>query len=179
MNMDRGTMVRINQAMGVVSVAIGLALTCAAGIWAARHWSFMHAAPAVPARVVANVAKDWTSTSSTGSSTGTQHRSYCAVVHYVDRTGNARSYQDDFCMNPPSFRVGDVVMVRYDAADETHVVIDRGDKVYLVPLAVGVFGALCVLGGGQRLVRGLPPDAEIPNVPIVEADPSRTVYRSM
>jgi hypothetical protein len=46
--------------------------------------------------------------------------------------------------------------------------------MYLIPLAVAVVGALCVLGGIQRLAgRGLPPVAPI--VPIIAADPSRTL----
>jgi hypothetical protein len=176
--MDRRMMVRINRALGIVSVAVGLAVITGAGIWAASHRAFARDAAAAPGQVVANVEKEWTTTGSGGSTTHTQ-RSYCAVVHYVDRTGKARSYRDDVCFNPPSFRVGDVVTVRYDPADEAHAMIDRGDKVYLIPLAVGVFGALCVLGGVQRLAgRGLPPAVD-PTVPILEADPSRTVYRSV
>jgi hypothetical protein len=176
MNMDRGMMVRINRAVGIVSVVIGLAVMSGAGIWAMQHRSFMRDAAVAHGQVVANVEKEWTSTSSSGSTTRTQH-SYCSVVHYVDRAGAARTFEDNICFNPPSFRVGDVVTVRYDA-DRTHVMIDRGDKVYLVPLAVAVFGTLCLVGGVQRLAgRGLPPVVDVPDVPIVAADPS-TVYRS-
>ena len=175
MNIDRDMLVRINRIAGIGSVVIGLAVMTVAGIWALHMWTFTRDAAAVSGQVVANVEKDWRSTSNTGSTTGPTHRSYCAVVHYVDRSGKARSYRDDICFNPASFRVGDVVTVRYDPENQSHVVIDRGEKVYLIPLAVAVVGALCVVGGVQRLAgRGLPPAVD-PTVPIIPADPSRTI----
>ena len=85
---------------------LGLAVMSGAGMWALRHWSFMRDAAAAHGQVVANVEKEWTSKPSSGSTTRTQH-SYCSVVHYVDRAGTARIYEDNICFNPPSFRVGD------------------------------------------------------------------------
>lgn len=175
MNINRDMLVRVNQIAGVGSVVIGLVVMTAAGIWALHMRAFTRDAAAVPGQVVANVEKDWRTTSSTGSATGPTHRSYCAVVHYVDRGGKARSYRDDSCLNPASFRVGDVVTVRYDPEDQTHVAIDRGETVYLIPLAVAVVGALCVVGGVQRLAgRGLPLAVD-PTVRIIPGDPSRTI----
>ncbi len=151
MNIDRDMLLRVNRIAGIGSIVIGLAVMPAAGIWALHMWTFTRDAAVVAGHVVANVEKDWRSTSNTGSTTGPTHRSYCAVVHCVDRSGNARSYRDDICFNPASFRVGAPVTVRYDPANPMHVAIDRGEKVFLIPLVVAIVGALCVVGGVQRL----------------------------
>jgi hypothetical protein len=172
MNIDRDMMMRINRIAGIGSIVIGLGIMTAAGIWTMRTWTFGRDAAAARGVVIANIQKEWMTTPQSGGTT--THTSYCALVRYVDGAGKARDYRDDFCFNPPSFRVGDVVTVRYDPENQARIAIDRGNKVYLVPLAVAVVGALCVLGGIQRLAgRGLPPAA--PVVPIIVADPSRTL----
>jgi hypothetical protein len=55
--------------------------------------------------------------------------------------------------------------------------IDRGEKVFLIPLVVAVVGALCVVGGVQRLGGRWLPSAIDPTVPIIAADLSRTTWR--
>jgi hypothetical protein len=170
--MDRATIGRINRAMAILSLALGLALLLGAGIWSARHREFVKGAAAVRGEVVAYVQKVWTDAPGTPGSTGLQHQSYCAVVHYMDPAGEARSYQDDICFNPPSFQVGDTVTLRYDPRNTTHVMVDRGNKVYVVPLVVALVGVLCIVGGVQRLTgRYVPVASEIPQVPILQADP--------
>lgn len=180
MALGRATIVRINRAMGILSLAIGLALLLGAGIWSTRHRGFVRGAGMARGEVVANVKKEWTDPQGAPGSTRLVHQSYCAVVHYVDRTGEARIYQDDVCFNPPSFQIGDSVTVRYDPRNTTRVMVDRGNKVYLVPLVIAVVGALCLVGGLQRLSgRNLPPSpTETPTVPILQADPSGSIYRS-
>jgi hypothetical protein len=175
--MDRSTMVGINRGMGIISVAIGLALVTGASIFALRYHAFIETSTAVPARVVANAQRTWTTTTSDGT-THLPRISYCAVVEYSEPGGVTHRYQDaDLCMNPPSFQIGQVVTLRYDPGDDTRVHIDRGNKIYLAPLVVAVVGALCILGGVQRLAGQGMPVAATP-VPIIEAGPS-AVYRNV
>jgi len=171
--LDRRTIIVVNRTMGVLSLVVGVAMLAGAAIWSARHREFVRSAATARGQVVANVAKTWTDRPSGSSGSSGVHRlSYCAVVNYADRNGEARSYQDNICFNPASFRVGDAVTIRYDPRDPSRIMIDRGDKVYLIPLAVGVVGALCLLGGFQRLAgRNLPP-SNVPEVPIIPIDPA-------
>jgi hypothetical protein len=178
MVLDRSTLVRVNRVVGILSLVIGLALLVGAAVLGAHHLGFVSSAAAVRGEVVANVTKEWTGPPAAGLSTA-QHRSYCAVVHYVDLEGVARTYQDSFCVSPPSFRIGDSVTVRYDPEKPASVMIDRGEKFYVIPLAIAIVGVLCVSGGVWRLTgRNLPPVTETMHVPIIPVDRSGSSYRS-
>jgi Protein of unknown function (DUF3592) len=175
--LDRSTLVRVNRVMGILSLAVGLALLVGAVFWSAHHLEFVSSAAAVRGEVVANVKKEWTDQPAPGASV-MHHRSYCAVVHYVDLQGVARIYQDAICFSPASFRIGDSVTIRYDPQKPASVMIDRGEKFYIVPLAIAIVGVLCVSGGVWRLTgRGLPPVTEAMRVPIIRVDPTGSSYR--
>jgi hypothetical protein len=163
--LDRSTLVTVNRVLGIVSVAIGVAVTGAAGVWALHYRVLTTQSVTTRGRVIENVPKEWTAATHDGLA-GMQHTSYCAVVSYADRVGRQHAYQEDFCMNPPSFQVGQVVTVFYDANQPAKASIDRGSRIYLVPLGIAIFGILCLVGGTQRLMgRGMPePVLEVPRV---------------
>jgi len=165
--LDRSTLLRVNRIAGIVSVVIGFAVVGAAGVWALRYRILTTQSRATQGRVIENVPTRWHEANRDGGGNmGTQRTSYCAVVAYVDRAGQQHAYRDDLCMNPPSFRVGQFVTVFYDADHPAQALIDRGSRRYVVPLAIAVFGILCLVGGTQRLMgRGIPaPIIEVPRV---------------
>ena len=71
---------------------------------------------------------------------------YAPVVEFEDADGRHR-FKDSISSNPPSYRTGDTVQVLYDPGDFYKARIDRGVWNRAIPLLVGAFGALFILGG--------------------------------
>jgi len=173
---DRGTLTRINRALGCLSLVLGVGALGGAADSVVHYQRFLRRAGAADGTVVANAAKTFTTTSRTGSTV--THLAYCAVVRYKAQNGEDRTFQDDICFNPPSFAIGATVIVRYDRRVPAHVMIDRGNRAYWPAIAVALVGLLCMVGGAQRLSgRWLPQAPDEQNVPIIPADPTGTVYR--
>ena len=85
----------------------------------------------------------------------TDGTTYAAMVEFEAADGRHR-FKDSLASNPPSYRAGEEVPIRYLPEDPGVARIDRGIWSRLLPAGVGLFGMLMTLAGttlGVRLLR--------------------------
>ncbi len=143
----------INRAIGVVGLAVGLAIVFGGGYWIHRiHLDeFLFKRAVAEGQVIENRQERWYSRDSSGSSSS--YISYRAIVRFADGWGQMVTHADMIAFSPPSFGVGQRVTVFYDPREPQHAMIDRGPKNFLVPGVCLVFAGLVILGSLQRLWR--------------------------
>jgi hypothetical protein len=134
-------------------VAAGVAIVCLAVHLQKTTSEFLAHAVTATGRVVGLAPNS--------SSDGT---TYAAMVEF-EADGSLHRFKDAVSSNPPSFRAGDEVPIRYLPDNPDMARIDRGIWSRLMPPAVGLFGALLVLAGwslGARALRATRTDDSAP-----------------
>jgi hypothetical protein len=84
-------------------------------------------------------------------STGAGKASYYPVVTYRDQTGTEHRFTSTMGSNPPAYRRGDVVDVRYDPAAPEEAVIDGWMERLLGPVLTGGMGVLLLWMSSRAL----------------------------
>jgi hypothetical protein len=79
------------------------------------------------------------------SSPTTHGSAYYPVVLFTAESGQGIRFRDRSGSNPPAYRVGDRVAVRYLASDPHGAIIDRGVWNWMAPVFAMVMGAVLVL----------------------------------
>jgi hypothetical protein len=83
-----------------------------------------------------------------GKGSGTYH----PVVRFMTANGASAQFEDGSGSNPPSYRVGEQVRVRYLANTPARsAIIDRGTWNWAGPLVLGLAGVLCAVFGFSGL----------------------------
>jgi len=149
MGFDAATIEKIRRVVAAVSLLFGLALLVGGGYFVERQREFIANSLAAEGRVIQNEEVHWTSNNGRGSS----RTSYRAIVSFTDRRGQAFTHHDSIAMNPPSFSVGQTVIILYDPGNPANAMIDRGAKNYLISGIAFGLGALITLSWLPRLFR--------------------------
>ena len=84
-------------------------------------------------------------------STGVGKASYYPVVTYRDQAGTEHRFTSTMGSNPPAYRRGDVVDVRYDPAAPEEAVIDGWMERLLGPVLTGGMGLLLLWMSSRAL----------------------------
>lgn len=155
MRLDSSRLAMLNRGVGVVALVAGVALTGAAAWWMLDRARFEAGAAVAEGRVVENRQVQWTS----GDNNTKSHIAYHAIIRFTDRVGQIVTVQDELGLSPPAFSIGQAVPILYDPHSPHHAVVDRGRRVYFIPMAIATLGLLIVIGGLQRL-RRTPPNGE-------------------
>jgi hypothetical protein len=66
---------------------------------------------------------------------------------FTSESGNAVRFRDHTGSNPPSYRIGDRVLVLYLAHDSQSAMIDRGVWNWVAPVLVVLVGTLLIAFG--------------------------------
>jgi hypothetical protein len=149
MGFDAATIEKIRRGVPAVSLLFGFALLGGGGYFVERQREFIANSLAAEGRVIQNEEVRWTSNNGRGSS----RTSYRATVSFTDRRGQAFTHRDSIAMNPPSFSVGQTVIILYDPGNPANAMIDRGAKNYLISGIAFGLGALITLSWLPRLFR--------------------------
>jgi uncharacterized protein DUF3592 len=147
MKLDAATINGINGAVGVVGLAVGVAILLSGGYWIHHNHldEFLAKPPVADGQVVENQR---VGNYRHGYRVGT---SYLAIVKFTGHSGQTVLHRDWVSSNPPAFFVGQSVKIFYDPQDSQAAMIDRGAKNYYLPVFLGMFGGLAALGSVQRL----------------------------
>ena len=94
---------------------------------------------------------------------GTYYRN---VVQFRLPDGRVIAFVDSIGANPPRFRVGEVVLVRYDSFDPTNARIASGSGMWLLPGLVVALGVLPLVVGIVLLIAAVA-------LPLPSATPAR------
>jgi len=147
MRLDSSRFAMLNRVMAWLGLATGIGLVGAAGWWMANRARFEAGAIAGEGRVIENRQVQWTS----GANNTNSHIAYHAMIRFTDRVGQVVTVQDELGLSPPAFSVGQAVPILYDPHSPHHAVVDRGRRVYFIPMAIATVGLLILLGSVQRL----------------------------
>jgi hypothetical protein len=134
---------RVSRVAAPLLVTAGAGLVLLAGHLQKTTSEFL--ARAVPA--TGHVVDLLANTSSDGTT-------YAAMVEF-EASGGHHRFKDSLAANPPVYRAGDEVPIRYLPEEPGVARIDRGIWSRLLPAGVGLFGALLALAGlrlGARLL---------------------------
>lgn len=124
----------------VIFGGIGLLLLLIAGGFVVWTKSWLNSTVAAEGRVIELV----------GGSSGPGRRggSYHPVVAFTAQDGRKFEFRSSTGSDPPAFRVGEIVTVRYRPDDPRSAGIDAFFSLYLMPLIFGFIGAIFTLVGG-------------------------------
>jgi hypothetical protein len=78
---------------------------------------------------------------------------YCPVVEFTTAAGQAVRFESQFGTMPATHQVGQVVAVRYEAADPQKAEVDSATSRWLVPgCMIGMGLGFLILGGSMLLI---------------------------
>ena len=103
--------------------------------------------------VVSNISRIDTPDPSTGG-TGTGQTVFCPQFEYQGADGKLRRVTSSWCTAPPSFTVGQKVVIRYRSSDPENAQIDSFGEKWGLILCLGIIGAI-LLPPGVVLLRRL------------------------
>jgi hypothetical protein len=82
-----------------------------------------------------------------GSSSDHSHPVYYPIIRYADTAGQEHTLYSGTGSFPPAYAVGDRVSVLCDPANPNEAKVNSFSDLWLLPLILGIFGALDLLAG--------------------------------
>jgi hypothetical protein len=119
--------------VGVVFGVIGAVILIVGIVMLIRERSFLHGAETAEGTVIG------TNPTSTTDSEGLSSMNYHAVVQFTS-AGKTVQFMDPLGTDPPTYREGDTVKVRYDPSDPDHAQISSALRQWGLSAFLIVFG---------------------------------------